>query len=198
MKSGREESYEKLYKKAIKTAQYAGHKDIAEDFAGWIAVKWLEGKAQHQVLSYSLIDFLRLEYGGTGRRCGVDAILRSRRLKATELSGCDELTAEENLERLHASSDNSQGLRGEFANDERYRREYRGLLPIKLDNIWQLYAVLGLCQLEIAELYGVTESRISQYLKTVKESILKFEAIKLMRERIEENRDQLEVEWITL
>jgi hypothetical protein len=192
------EQIEILYKKAIKHASYAGHADIAGDFAGWITIKWLEGKAQHQTLGQSLIDFLRAEYGGIGDRVGSDAILRARRQPQTALPGCDESSVEENLERMHHSSSIAQGNMVEPLPVERTTDDPQRYLPNRLEEVWYLYTKEERSLKQIGEILNVCESRVSHLLSAVRRQILAAEAIREMRERIEDGRSNLEIEWIAI
>jgi hypothetical protein len=56
---------ERLYFRAIRTGLRAGLGQDAEDFASWIAIKWLEGKSHHQTLDQSVIDYRRQKYGSS-------------------------------------------------------------------------------------------------------------------------------------
>lgn len=56
---------ERLYLRAIKLGRAKGLGDEAEDFASWLAIKWLEGKSQKQTLDQSLIDYKRKSLGHT-------------------------------------------------------------------------------------------------------------------------------------
>lgn len=192
------EKIETLYKKAIRCAKIHGHPDIAEDFAGWITVKWLEGKSQHQTLDYAFIDFLRIEYGGTGRHRGGDALLRSHRQQETSLPGCDEPTIEESLERMLALRDDAGGDHSRPSIIERSDCDPRRYLSDRFGEIWQKYFVEEATLKEVAAGLGITESRASQLATIIKRQIENFEGLRAMNHRIESGKSKLEIEWITL
>lgn len=54
---------ERLYFRAIRAGLKAGLAQDAEDFASWLAIKWLEGKSHHQTLDQSIVDYRRYKYG---------------------------------------------------------------------------------------------------------------------------------------
>ena len=193
----RTKTYEELYKRAIKVAQIKGYHQDAYDFAGWITERWLSGKAQHQSLEYSLIDYLRAEYGGTGDRRGSDAILRTHRAPETSVPGLDAGSAEENLERMWARSSNAPLNDPRLAQSERsYCDPARYLRGSSLD-IWR-WSTGGRKLSEIGNELGVSESRASQMLTRAKTEIIRFEGLRRMNELVEEGRTTFEIEWITL
>ena len=51
---------------------------------------------------------------------------------------------------------------------------------------------------EMAAKLSLTESRVSQLLTAAKREILRVEGVRKMRERIEDGRSILEIEWVTL
>lgn len=53
---------EELYEKAKRRASKQGYADWADDFASHYILKILEGQAQHQIMGYAFIDFLRGEF----------------------------------------------------------------------------------------------------------------------------------------
>lgn len=190
-------SYEHLYKRAIKTAKAKGLGDEAEDFAGWICLKWLEGKAQHQTLNQSITDYLREFHGSLGGRGKRDGILRAYRAKTPDISGCDEQSAEENLERMWHGSSHAQGINPAIEEYHRRHIDPRGFLSPRLAEIWSLYS-RDVALKKIAEMMQVTESRASQLLSKAKLEVLRFEGLRLMQERTEEDRLVFEIDWISL
>ena len=53
----------KFYERAILHATRTGYAQEATDFASWVIIRALQGKASKQLLRHSFIDYLREEYG---------------------------------------------------------------------------------------------------------------------------------------
>lgn len=186
---------ERQYNRAKYVAKSKGHSEIAEDFASWYVIKLLEGKSQHQLLDHAFIDFLRLEYGSAGKRGRVDAILRSRRAKAFQ--GADE-TFEEAADRMLASVSVSEWNDQRFAEPERKAVDAGGILNAREAEVWDLYTQDELRLRDIGNIQSCTESRISQILCQCKLKIQNFEDFREMKERIEDGRTLLLVDWIEI
>jgi len=87
----RKKTYEELYKRAIKVGRAKGLGDESEDFAGWIALKWLEGHAQHQTLDQSFIDYRRSQHGDARHPGGRARILgQSNTLSIAPAEGAED------------------------------------------------------------------------------------------------------------
>lgn len=200
MDQGRRKSIEELYKRAVKVAKIKGHSQIAEDFAGWIAAKWLEGKAQHQSLDYSLIDFLRLEYGSAGLRCGADGLLRSRRASEASFSRPDSDSNDEITERMLASSSYSQNVNSRDTDDSKQSIDIAGMLSIEDEAIYRMRIDEEMTHEEISLVFGVTESRISQRWSSILKQTEQTLGMQKFKDRIEDdpNFTKLEIEWISL
>jgi DNA-binding Xre family transcriptional regulator len=196
---GGRSSIEHLYKKAIKEARYRGHSEIAEDFAGWITLKWLEGKAQHQTLSQSLIDYLRGEYGSAGIRCGSDALLRSRRAKTNSQELNDE-TVEESLERLWASSSYAEAIDRESSDNKQESVDTRELISIRDETFYKMIIEDEMTLKEVGDVFGITESRVSQIWAETKKRSFTSLGLNKLKEKLQDNENftKVEVEWITL
>lgn len=95
---------EEIYKKAINFARRRGQSEIAEDYAGWLITKLLDGKRQTSTMQQTFYEYLRKEYGNTRDGCHTDALLRANRQSKREISGPDEYTDEEYLDFCAASS----------------------------------------------------------------------------------------------
>jgi len=190
--------YEQLYKKAIRHAKIKGYSDIAEDFGGWISIKWLEGKSQHQTINQSFIDFLRLEYGGVGYRRGSDAILRTHRQPQAEVSGCDESTAEETIDRLQYSGGDAEGDLGRSAQVTGSDVDPRSYLSSRLGHIYHAYIKEERTLAQVGKDFGLTESRVSQLMTKIEIYILQYNGLRKIRELVDEGRTSLDIEWINI
>ena len=61
----KEDQILKRYFGSIRTATKMGYEHMAADFAAWRAIQLLEGKGHHQSTEQALVDFVRNEYGRT-------------------------------------------------------------------------------------------------------------------------------------
>jgi len=190
---------ETLYKRAAIHARAKGYKEEAHDFAGWIAIKWLEGKSQHQTIDQAFIDFLRGEYGGTGIRSGSDGLLRSHRATMSEKSEFPEYPINKIIEHRLSQLDQSEGSDPELAAIERESRARRRVTcrDIKDSGILHLYED-GFTLGEIGGVYGFTESRASQILKVIRKEVEREAGLQRMRDRIELNETELEIRWLSI
>lgn len=188
---------EEMYEKAKRCAEIKGHADKAEDFAGWLSIKYLEGKSQHQIIDFALIDFLRDQYGGVGLRCGSDAIFRARREKETNVSGSNSESVEEIADRMLASSCYTQWINTTTSRDDRALINPSAHLRDEDAEVWNAY-LQGYTLKEIAQKFGVTESRIAQRLKAGKEAVLRIDGVREMNRRIDEGKSIFDIDWIRL
>lgn len=197
----RRENIQDLYEKAAKIARIKGYVDDAEDFAGWITIKWLEGKAQHQTLSQSLIDYLRSHYGSDRLYGSTDALSRKRRGRiGNGDSGHDAETFEEALDRVQASSGHYAGLSGQLEDDFRPHRSV--ILDERLlgGSLLDCYRAIrsGLAIQEIATAWHVDISRVCfltrQLERLTEEQYLWEEILPAVRE----GKRPFEVDWIRL
>jgi hypothetical protein len=155
---------ERLYKKAILSARIHGFHEEAYDFAGWIAIKWLEGKCKHQAIDFSLIDYLREQYGHDRRAPGRKKL--SGALRASELAACadGQCSIEEAFDRVLADNGHIGRCNPESASiecDDHRAGAGRFNSPRKRE----VYELLrkGFNLVEIGKLSGgISESRVSQ------------------------------------
>jgi DNA-directed RNA polymerase specialized sigma24 family protein len=148
----------KLRGRAIYSATRKGHAEFAEDIAQSVLLKFCEGRGKHQTVDQAVLDTLRSEYGVA--RNGSD--VRKRNLFRAEPL--------EAVPRVRV--DSSSG--GDF---ERIIRVLRGTerAMVKLIYEW------GFKAKEVGDLFGVTESRISQRLFEVQKRISSAMAIEEQR-----------------
>ena len=190
---------EVLYERAKIHARAAGYPDDADDFAGWISSKWLEGKSQHQKIEYSLIDYLREQLGSARKYGSTDALLRRNRAPEPKITEAREYSVEESLERTI----NERGIGEGDTQESALLEQQLGLSrygtyghPIK-GGVRFLYEE-GLTMGQIGEIYGITESRISQIIKEARREIERDYGLERMREKIECDETELEIKWLII
>lgn len=137
-------------------ARYRGHQELADDFGGWIAERWLSGKSLHQRLAFSFIDFIRSEYGRLVTMNRTDVLDRAIRFIDPSMI--------ENM----AFTPNNDEFKSLQSNPAMYLRE-------KELKIYRLYVDEGLKMKEIAEKTGLSKGRISQIMSIIVEKISRFE-----------------------
>lgn len=155
-----ERNFLKLMGFARNVARRKGYHQHADDFAAEVAIKTIEGrKASTEQL---FVDYLRKEYG--------DARLASGREKMRDRHAMQELA-----DTVAASTRNSAALE-QLCGGFRIYGSSRAILV--------LYYKWGFHEAEIANCYGVTESRICQRLKEIQSSI--YERIKKEESKLSE------------
>lgn len=191
MNGERKRSFEELYRRAIARGKAAGLGDEAEDFAGWITLKWLEGKAQHQTLDQSLVGYRRRQHG--------DPRIPSGRARIAAKARTIPITPDEGREGEAWITEDRLGHElGELPDDRGLDVDPEDFLSGRNLLIWTFVAREELKLSEIGDMMGITESRVSQLMTRAKLEVLRFEGLRQMRERIEDGRSRLDVEWITL
>lgn len=197
MDEQRRRNYEELYNRAIKVAKARGYSEIAEDFAGDLVVRWLEGKSQHQPIEYSFIEYLRREYGDFRRPSSGDALLRKHRLTAVSSSEGDDgdFNSEEQLERLHASSGLPQAPRDEHEEDNLIYRECLKPTEIELLDMNSFMKPK-----EISEELGVDSTTIYKRLNRIKKKLEQEHGLRSLKELMKKdsNFTKLSIDWIKL
>jgi hypothetical protein len=154
----------------------------AEDYASEAFICLFRGRKA--TFDQLLIDFKRKEYGDT-------------RAKSFRVRHAEDVTELERVGGLNHVSLGAQSCsdenRGNNLANDFYISGRAGL-------IWDLVNDCGFKSLEVADMFGVKESRICQILKEVKAS---FEAHVLRKDLIEKLEDdpeylELKVDWITI
>lgn len=136
----------RLRKRAVLSAARMGFTERSEDLAHDAIVEWLEGRGQHQTVDQAVIDAIRRAFGRPG-------------LPGHELR--------RNLEQRPKSMDRlarhtSREVDRDSVHD--FDRLIRTLEPIQRAIVCLRY-VWGFQEIEIAQCFGVSESRISQRLQ---------------------------------
>jgi len=170
---------EKLYRRAIKTAKCQGLGDEAEDFAGWIAKRWLEGKSQKQTLDQALCDYKRQHWGDTRKsatkKSGQASLKGSLKSKARFTSASIAPSGTQELGPGQIPHDLIQRptTLEEINQDRNFAGFIHGLKV--LSQIEKMFSILhfvwGFDGQEIAVVAGVSPSRVSQRLTLIKEKI---------------------------
>lgn len=134
-----------------------GYAEFAEDFSQWLAVKYLEGSKQHQIIKHSFYDFVRELKGrqahGSDKKRAMDAM---KRAVGVEDKTFRELIAYKSYEDwLIDNVNNEPDLSNKISNLNKREME---ILKLFLDGVFLQ---------DIGKIFDVTESRISQILKVI-------------------------------
>ena len=138
---------EQLYKRAKQHARKCGRDQDADDFAGWLTKRYLEGHSKHQTIRQSFIDYLRGAYGNK---------IRQGKVNLLSAQSIDHVTliADEPFTTIDVD---------------------KMLTKIKADGfermIIHLKFVWGFTEDEIGKCAGIGGSRISQILKGILEKL---------------------------
>lgn len=184
-------SYEELYKKAIRAGRYGGLGDEAEDFAGWIVLQWLEGLAQHQTLDQSVIEYRRRHHADPRHPSGLAKLTGRARTISIAPIGEDKKQTFDIERSLKGSTGDGPEQFGPYVDPSKF-------LKGRDFEIYELYTKQELSLRQIGERLGVTESRISQLLKKIKDEVFYMLGLSKMLERCEDGDTELSIEWIEL
>ena len=168
--------WSKYLDRCRKLAILRGHKQVAEDFAQYAALRVFQGRKA--TVEQLLIDYLRSEYGCTGIRSNSKQLLK-----------CNE--------RKHATPIDNENPIEDFARrNSNHVRSFRDFEPFfkfisQIDrSILKLFYEWGFDESEIADCFGVTKSRICQRLQRVQSSLSKI--IKKEESRISEKTESIQ------
>lgn len=190
-------SIKDLYLRALVCARIHGRGEEAYDFAGWISVKWLEGKSQNQTLDQSFADYLREQHGNLRRNRGRYMLSRALRSSDVKTKGSEDASDEEAFERVLAGSGHIETNDPESTILERERHNSGvGLAScVRKESILALLSD-GWSGEEIADRFGLEPSRISQLRREIEAELARGLGLSEMRERVENGETALEVDWI--
>lgn len=135
-----DEQAKKLLMRAKASAKRLGFGSIAEDLAQAVLLRFCEGRGQHQTVDQAVIDAIRAEFGSP-RTPGHE------RRKA--------------VQRPVAGMEAARGIGVEPRDGLDFER-LTGMLEERDRAIAKLIYVWGLTEQEIGDLFGISESRISQ------------------------------------
>lgn len=186
-----------LYKRCVIHAKRKGYNQIAEDFASWQTIKYLNGKSQKQTISQSFIDYLREQNDFSRRSCSFN-----------ELFGISSRGNDSNLPEYSKHYNNSFIKQFEL-HDKNFENNFSEITGygdsfdtsrinfknIRQQLVFELY-LNGYTLFEIGEILGFTESRCSQIFKQIKTEVLNQIGFKLMKEKIELDETNLKINWI--
>lgn len=147
---------QKRYINAKRIGRAHGLKHEAEDFAGWIVARWLEGKSLRQDLEHSYVDYMR-ETRGDSRRPP---------------------TTIQTVRMPHAwwgtvTTDSETQNRKHHPPSKEFERLVNARIPLTDKDsrinraIFVLYFMWELTLKEIGFLFGVSEGRISQRIREI-------------------------------
>jgi hypothetical protein len=165
-------------KRARYVAKKRGYPELADDFAQELALHWLSGHGKHQTVDQFFIDYLRTLYGRSG--------VCSDRSKYSERRNYVDLTEARDI--------------AAPSRDLEPKREYSHLFSGRESVIYELYFVEERSGEAIGEYLGVTESRVSQLLASIKEVIKRHVVLMDGYERIEWDNSFLSfsIKWMSL
>lgn len=139
------EQAKKFRERAVASARRYGFAETADDIAQTVLLKFCEGRGQHQTIDQAVIDAVRSKFGRPG------------------LPGYERrFTAEHQMAGMEAA-------RG-IGVEQKHRHDFErltGMLPAGERIITRLTYEWGFTEQEIGDLFGITESRISQKLAGV-------------------------------
>lgn len=186
---------EKLYKRAIAVGKRKGLQDEeAEDFASWLAIKWLEGKYQHSTLDQSLIDYRRGEHG--------DSRSDSGRLRQSATRRGISLTPDETDERGQAALRLAERAIADGTGEPEEQRAFdfdpADYLSGRYRWAYELVMQDELTMKQAAAIMGVSESRVSQVLSVANSHVKRITLLGEAREAVRRRDLELLIDWISL
>lgn len=189
-----EDEIKKLQTRARYVASKRGYSQLADDFAQEIFVEFLQNPDRGATIDQLFIDYLRRTHGRPGTPGGDARVLANHTISID----------------AHAQDDEYKEIQlpshppyGDTDDDSRLNRDvgrldflFRG----REAEIYRLYFVEELSEKSIGDLYGITESRVSQILKPMKKEIQDYYATQELRERSEwdESFGIFQIDWIRL
>lgn len=186
-----------LWKRALiqanKILRKNGIDDGAEDVAQEVIMSFIRYEEKHGTRSKQTIEQACIE--GI-RKCFGDTRFNSSRFRNPR-NRYEPRTEEPGVDYIETLADTAPGYSGEFERAGELFDQHSFALN------WREYVIANLTlndfdQVTIAEILGVTQSRICQTVRHVKEKI---EDVRLFHEReefIEDGRTKLWIDWITL
>lgn len=185
---------EDLYKRAIKLGKNKGLGEESEDFAGWLAIQWLEGKSQHQTLNQSFVEYRRRNHADPRNPGGLAKLIG----KARTVS----LTSPEGREEANFAHERSlEGRARDVARGKFFDVDPSTILSGRDAEIYRLYFKEEYPIKVIAAIYELHPNYVQQQLGKIKCRV--YAALKpLIKERIKEKIEQAQTEfgidWIAL
>ena len=195
------ENLERIRTKCEQTARRFKRRELADDFTSAVLLWFVEGKRQHSTFDQMFIDYLRGAYGRTGGRCGSKRPHPHRDTVSISPAGSVKSNREGDLEwtpdELVSPVPDDLGVP---SGGDRQAWKFAFLFGGRELEIYQRILEDGEQHREIAEDFGVTESRISQIYRQI---LLRIEKARQLREALErfewdESFGRYAVEWIRL
>lgn len=190
-----DEAIEKYIKRAKYVAIKRGYSELADDFSQEIFIEFIQNPARGATLDQLFIDYLRRTHGRPGTPGG-DARIYAERNSVS----LDAYATGGEYQEIQLPSHND---RGSLDDDTRFKQSPWGLTFLfrgKQAEIYRLYFLEEMKELEIAHLFGLAESRISQLLQLIKKEIENYYILKEMKERMEwdEKVGIFQIDWIQI
>lgn len=175
----------KFQKRARYVASKRGYPELADDFSQSVLLLFVERPDRHSTLDQLFIDYLRETYGDSRTISGSKRSFAER----NAVSGEEENLYHDYIGDVERSSDTGPT-----------QRECACLFMGREAEIYQAYFVDERTEWSIAQDLAVTESRVSQVLKPMKNEIRDFYILREGLERMEWDEDytKLAVDWIKL
>lgn len=155
----------KLQKRAYSAAIKHGYPELADDFSSQVFVYILEKPDRGATIDQLFIDFLRSTYGRPGTPCG-DARINGRR-NTISLDQQTRKTDKNNRTLFSELIGDTRDNSGHEFRDGQFYYCFRG----REAEIYKLYYIENLKEEEIAGIFDITGSRVSQILSLIKKRI---------------------------
>lgn len=195
------EDLERIRTKCHHTARRFKREELADDFTSTVLLWLVEGKRQHATVDQMFIDYLRGAYGRTGGRCGSKRPHPHRDTVSITQNGTLQSARDADLEwtpdELVSPVPDDFGVP---SGGDRQPWQFAFLFGGRELEIYERIVEDGELHREIAEDFGVTESRISQIYQVILQKVQKARQLREALERLEwdESFGRYAVEWIRL
>lgn len=177
-------------KRAKYVAAKRGYPELADDFSQEIFIAFARG--WHSTVEQLFSSYLRDQHGDTRTQCGLERRLAKNRTVSLDAP----VSEDEGSASFHDIIGTSHEQPGDI-------KEHRGtafLFTGREAEIYDLKYVEEFYQTEIGLRLGLSQGRIAQLIKTIKQEIQNQYVLTQLWERYQDERNlsQLEIEWITL
>lgn len=182
----------KYQKLACYVATKRGYSELADDFAQDLLLNFVANSDRGATVDQHFVDYLRREYGDTRSACGTARSRSMRSALSLDAPGYSDEGEVGLYDRIAATQPVSES--------ESTQRECSLLFGGREADIYKTYFVEERTQSLIAKALEITESRVSQILKSMKQEVSDYYVLREGLERMEWDPDysKLQVDWIRL